>query len=333
MVELAVEARNLAKVFQGKVHALDGLSIEVEKGKVFALLGPNGSGKTTLMRILTTQIKATSGAASVFGLDVSREAKKIRELISYVPQEMSVWTDITGYENMLIFAKIYGIPSSRRKQMIDDALNEMNLTEFANKIVKIYSGGMIRRLEIASALLIKPRMLFLDEPTIGLDPSARKIVWEKVLAFKKEEGMTVFFNTHYMDEADTYADQITIISKGKEVISGGPDVLKASVGAETITIAYACPMPDTRVVDALKGLDGVSDAVANEDGITIHVKTADRAIPSVIDTLRSNSVSVSKISTNKPSLDDVFMKYAGTTLESATTIKDIKQTRKRIGSG
>ncbi len=333
MVELAVETRSLAKVFQGKVHALDGLSVEVEKGKVFALLGPNGSGKTTLMRILTTQIKATSGAASVFGLDVAHEGKKIRELISYVPQEMSVWTDITGYENMLIFAKIYGIPSSKRKQMIDDALDEMNLTEFANKVVKVYSGGMIRRLEIASALLIRPRLLFLDEPTIGLDPVARKKTWEKVLAFKKEVGMTVFFNTHYMDEADAYADQITIISKGKEVASGGPNALKVSVGAETITIAIGCPMPGTGVIDALKGLEGVSDVVACEGGIAIHVKAADRAIPGVIDTLRSNSVAISKISTSKPSLDDVFLKYAGTTLESATTIKDIKQTRKRIGSG
>jgi ABC-2 type transport system ATP-binding protein len=333
MVELAVEARNLAKVFKGTVRALDGLSVSVEAGKVFALLGPNGSGKTTLMRILTTQIKATSGAASVFGLDVAREGKKIRERISYVPQEMSVWTDITGYENMLIFSKIYGIPSSLRKKMIDDALDEMNLTEFANKVVKIYSGGMIRRLEIASALLIKPRLLFLDEPTIGLDPSARKIVWEKVLAFKKEEGMTVFFNTHYMDEADSYADQITIINKGKEVASGGPDALKASVGAETVTIALACPAPGSGVVGALKKLDGVQDVVEHDVDITIHVKAADIAIPGIIDTLRSSSVAISKISTSKPSLDDVFLKYAGTKLESTTTIKDIKQTRKRIGGG
>ncbi len=333
MVELAVEASNVTKVFGKTVRALDGLSIQVETGKVFAMLGPNGSGKTTLMRILTTQFKATSGTASVFGLDVARQGKKIRERISYVPQEMSVWTDITGYENMLIFAKIYGIPSSMRKKMIDDALEEMNLTEFANKVVKIYSGGMIRRLEIASALLIKPRLLFLDEPTIGLDPSAKKTVWDKVLAFKKEVGMTVFFNTHYMDEADSYADQITIISKGKEVVTGGPETLKASVSAETITVALACPEPAAAVVSALKGLDGVSDVVLSEGGIAIHVKVADRAIPGVIDTLRANNVAISKISTNKPSLDDVFLKYAGTKLESTTSIKDIKQTRKRIGGG
>ncbi|MBN2152359.1 MAG: ATP-binding cassette domain-containing protein [Candidatus Lokiarchaeota archaeon] len=241
MVELAVEARNITKVFSGTVRALDGLSIGVEAGKVFAMLGPNGSGKTTLMRILTTQIKATSGMASVFGLDVSREGKRIRETISYVPQEMSVWTDITGYENMLVFSKIYGIPSSQRKGMIDDALAEMDLAEFADKLVRIYSGGMIRRLEIASALLIKPRLLFLDEPTIGLDPSARKIVWDKVLAFKKELGTTVFFNTHYMDEADAYADQITIISKGKEVASGGPASGMPSVACSSRVIsAISC---------------------------------------------------------------------------------------------
>ncbi|MEX2680677.1 MAG: ATP-binding cassette domain-containing protein [Candidatus Sigynarchaeota archaeon] len=333
MVELAVEASNISKVFKGNVRALDGLSIQVEAGKIFAMLGPNGSGKTTLMRILTTQFKATSGRAYVFGLDVIREGKRIREMISYVPQEMSVWTDITGYENMLVFSKIYGIPSSQRKKMIDDALEEMNLTEFANKVVKIYSGGMIRRLEIASALLIKPRLLFLDEPTIGLDPAARKAVWDKVLAFKKEVGMTVFFNTHYMDEADAYADQITIISKGKEVANGEPDALKASVGAEIITVTIACPEPGARVVGSLKGLDGVSDVVVNEGTINIHVKAADRAIPGVIEILRSNDVVINKISTNKPSLDDVFLKYAGTRLESTTSIKDIKQTRKRIGGG
>nr|MDO8087583.1 ATP-binding cassette domain-containing protein [Candidatus Sigynarchaeum springense] len=333
MVELAVEAHDITKVFKGGVRALDGLSIQVEAGKVFAMLGPNGSGKTTLMRILTTQFKATSGTASVFGLDVVREGKEIRELISYVPQEMSVWTDITGYENLLIFSKIYGIPSSQRKKMIEDALEEMNLTEFADKIVKIYSGGMIRRLEIASALLIKPHLLFLDEPTIGLDPAARKTVWDKVLAFKKEVGMTVFFNTHYMDEADAYADQITIISKGKQVANGGPDALKASVGAETITVALACPEPGDGVVGSLKGLDGVGDIVVNEGTINIHVKAADRAIPGVIDVLRSNGVVINKISTSMPSLDDVFLKYAGTRLESTTSIKDIKQTRKRIGGG
>jgi ABC-2 type transport system ATP-binding protein len=333
MSELAVKANNLSKIFNKTVRALDGLSIEVETGKVFALLGPNGSGKTTLMRILTTQIKASSGVASVFGLDVSREGKRIRELISYVPQEMSVWTDITGYENMLIFSKIYGIPASRRKKLIDDALDEMNLTEFAHKIVKIYSGGMIRRLEIASALLIKPRLLFLDEPTIGLDPSARKTVWQKILDFKNTLGTTVFFNTHYMDEADTYSDKITIISKGKEVATGNADALKASVGAETVSITLSCPVPDMRVIEALKALEGVDDVTTQDVDIAIHVKAADLAIPGVIDVLRSNNVKVSKISTSKPSLDDVFLKYAGTKLESTTNIKDIKQTRRRIGSG
>ncbi len=181
MPDPAVDVHDLVKVFKGGTRALDGLSITVEPGTIFALLGPNGSGKTTLMRILTTQIKATSGTAGVFGLDVVSAGKKIRNLISYVPQEMSVWTDITGYENVLIYAKIYGIPSSERKQAVERALDDMGLVEAKNRLVKTYSGGMVRRLEITSALLIKPRMIFLDEPTIGLDPSARKTVWEKVL--------------------------------------------------------------------------------------------------------------------------------------------------------
>lgn len=219
-MEFAVDVRGLTKVYEGKVRALDGVDLRVEAGRVFALLGPNGAGKTTLMRILTTQLKPTSGEAYVFGLDVVRKNAQVRRLVGYVPQEMSVWTDISGYENLLIYAKIYRLPSSKRREIIQDALKKMGLSEVANDLVKTYSGGMIRRLETACTMLIKPKILFLDEPTIGLDPSARKAVWEELTSFKKEYGVTVFFNTHYMDEADLYSDEIAIINDGKIVKRG-----------------------------------------------------------------------------------------------------------------
>lgn len=161
------------------MRALDGVNLKVKPGVAFALLGPNGAGKTTLIRILTTQLKPTSGEAHVFGLNVARDASKVRKLISYVPQEMSVWTDLTGYENLLIYAKIFGVPRLEREKVINEVLEAMDLTHVKDDLVRTYSGGMIRRLEIACAMLIKPRIMFLDEPTIGLDPAARKIVWEK----------------------------------------------------------------------------------------------------------------------------------------------------------
>ncbi|MBS7618851.1 ATP-binding cassette domain-containing protein, partial [Candidatus Bathyarchaeota archaeon] len=215
MVDFAVQAKNLVKVYNGKVKALDGVDLTVEASGTFALLGPNGAGKTTLMRILTTQLKPSTGEAYVFGLNVTRDGGKVRKLVSYVPQEMSVWTDISGYENLLIYAKIFGIPRLEREKMIDEALDIMGLNNVKGELVRTYSGGMVRRLEIACAMLVKPKIMFLDEPTIGLDPGARKIVWEKLNLFKKEYGVTIFFNTHYMDEADLYADDIAIIDRGK----------------------------------------------------------------------------------------------------------------------
>ncbi|NMC04635.1 MAG: ABC transporter ATP-binding protein, partial [Candidatus Lokiarchaeota archaeon] len=315
MVQPAVEVNDLVKVFKGGTRALNGLTISVDAGNIFALLGPNGSGKTTLMRILTTQIKATSGSAVMFGLDVAREGKRVRHLISYVPQEMSVWTDISGYENMVIYSKLYGLDGAKRAAIIEEALKGMELTDSAHRLVKTYSGGMIRRLEIASALLIRPRLLFLDEPTIGLDPSARKHVWEKVLSFQKEYGTTVFFNTHYMDEADMYSDQIAIINRGKEVVKGKAGALKESVGNERIHVDVGDSAIDEGAVARLKGIPGVSGVVRHDGEVDILAQDADKALPGVMDLLRGMSVKIRKISTSKPTLDDVFLKYAGTSME------------------
>ncbi|MGC8961110.1 MAG: ATP-binding cassette domain-containing protein, partial [Candidatus Bathyarchaeia archaeon] len=230
----AVQVNGLVKVYDGKVKALDGVDLRVDPGRAFALLGPNGAGKTTLIRILTTQLKPTFGEAYVFGLNVVHDSGKVRRLISYVPQEMSVWTYITGYENLLIYAKIFGLPGRERAKIISEALENMGLSQVKDNLVETYSGGMIRRLEIACAMLIKPKIMFLDEPTIGLDPAARKAVWERLSIFKKEYGVTIFFNTHYMDEADLYADDIAIMNQGKIMVQGTGGELKHSLGGEII---------------------------------------------------------------------------------------------------
>jgi ABC-2 type transport system ATP-binding protein len=328
----AVDVRGVTKVYDGKVRALDGVDLKVEVGKAFALLGPNGAGKTTLMRILTTQLKPTSGEAYVFGLDVVHEGAEVRRLVGYVPQEMSVWTDLSGYENLLVYAKIYGIPSTDRKRIIDDALEKMGLRGVANNLVKTYSGGMIRRLEMACAMLIKPKVLFLDEPTIGLDPSARRVVWEVLASFRKEHGVTVFFNTHYMDEADLYSDEIAIINEGRVVKLGKADELKRSVGGGVIQLTLGDGMND-KASSELKSLSAVGDVVLNGTELYIVVEDAETALPEVMEVLRSGGIPVKRVSMNKPTLDDVFLKYAGTRLETGGRVSEVRQMRRMIRRG
>jgi ABC-2 type transport system ATP-binding protein len=309
---LAIEVRQLVKIYAGKVKALDGVDFTVNAGDIFALLGPNGSGKTTLMRILTTQFKPTSGEAYIFGFDVVKNDSEVRKSIGYVPQETSVWTDISGFENLLIYAKIYGIPSNQRKNIIWDALVSMGLDAIANNLVKTYSGGMIRRLEIACAMIIKPKLMFLDEPTIGLDPSARKIVWEKLTSFRKDYGTTIFFNTHYMDEADLYSDEIAIMDKGKMVKFGTASELKHSIRRDVIQFNLSNHGVDEIVLKKIRNMDFVDDVAIHNSELKVVVEDAETALPDIMEILRTDGITVAKISTTRPTLDDVFLKYAGT---------------------
>lgn len=316
-MKIALEIDRLTKIYEGRVNALDGVDLEVKDGVIFALLGPNGSGKTTLMRVLTTQFRPTSGVARAFGHDVVREDAQVRKIIGYVPQEMSVWTDITGFENLLIYAKIYGVSSSSRNKCIQDALQSMGLEEVEGKLVKKYSGGMIRRLEIACALLVKPRILFLDEPTLGLDPSARKAVWENLMSFKKEYGTTVFFNTHYMDEADLYSDEVAIINKGKIVKFGTASDLKRSLHSEIISFLLADDQTGmgrlfrSNVLDRIKALNLVDDAVVHGTVLDVTVEDGEVALPAIMELLNCEGVKLKRVKATNPTLDDVFLKYAG----------------------
>ncbi|MGA7722201.1 MAG: ATP-binding cassette domain-containing protein [Ignavibacteriaceae bacterium] len=223
-----LDLKNLTKRF-GQFTAVNSISYSVNKGEIFGLVGPNGAGKTTTIKILTTLLPATSGEAFIGGYNVTRNASKVRRIIGYVPQLLSADGNLTGYENLLVFAKLYDIPSKERKQRIIDSLHFMGLSDSANKLVKSYSGGMIRRLEIAQSVLHKPLVLFLDEPTVGLDPVARETVWEyvKVLA---AGGTTVLMTTHYMEEADAICTRIAIMNKGNIAAIGSPLELKESIG-------------------------------------------------------------------------------------------------------
>ncbi|MEM0018084.1 MAG: ATP-binding cassette domain-containing protein [Candidatus Korarchaeum sp.] len=329
----AVDVRRLVKVYDGKVRALDGVDLHVSSGRSFALLGPNGAGKTTLMRILTTQIRPTSGNAYVLGLDVVRQGSEVRKLVSYVPQEMSVWTDISGYENLLIYSKILGVPSSERKELIDEVLEAMDLARVKHELVRNYSGGMIRRLEIACAMLVKPRIMFLDEPTIGLDPAARKVVWERLREFKREYGVTIFFNTHYMDEADSYADEIAIINAGKVVARGTSEELKRSMGNEVISLALSSNSISPEVLSSIRSLDFVDDLILDNGALNVFVKDAENSLPSLLNVIRDRGVDVTRVSVSKPTLDDVFLRYASTRFEGRGRLSDVGRVRYMIRRG
>lgn len=230
-----VETRFLTKQF-GELTAVDRLSINVENGEIFGLLGPNGAGKTTVIKVLTTILRATSGKASVVGFDVINQARKVRQAIGYVPQLVSADGALTGYENLLIFAKLYNVPRSERKDRIEEALEFMGLSDAADRLVRNYSGGMIRRLEIALSVLHRPKVLFLDEPTVGLDPVARKAVWKHVEQLRANYNTTIFLTTHYMEEADVLCHRVGIMHLGKIVALGTPSELKTTVGGDSTTL-------------------------------------------------------------------------------------------------
>jgi ABC-2 type transport system ATP-binding protein len=326
----AIDVNNLVKKYGNDFKALDGLNLKVETGKVFALLGPNGAGKTTLMRILTTQLKPTEGSARILGLDVDKDGAEVRRLIGYVPQEMSVWTDISAYENLLIYAKLYGVPASKRKEIIENALRKMGLSDVKNSLLKVYSGGMIRRLEIACALLVKPKILLIDEPTIGLDPSARKVVWSELTSFRREFGVTVFFNTHYMDEADLYSDGIAIINNGKIVTVSTAEELKRSVGKDVLALALDSDHLSQECLEIISSLQLVENVALNDSELRVTTSDAEIILPEVIETLRLAHVAIHKVSMTRPTLDDVFLKYAGLRLDANGRIGEARQVRAMI---
>ncbi|MCX6777072.1 MAG: ATP-binding cassette domain-containing protein [Candidatus Micrarchaeota archaeon] len=332
-MEAAVSIRRLSKKY-GDFLALDNINLGVEEGKLFAILGPNGAGKTTLLRILTTQFEPTAGEAFVLGKNVVSQSEELRKLISYVPQEMSVWTDISGYENLLIYSKIYGLPAATRKDSIKDSMELMDLSDVANNLVSTYSGGMIRKLELACAVMIKPKILFLDEPTIGLDPATRKTIWEKLKALNRESGMDVFFSTHYMDEADNYADEIGIINHGKLIKVASPYELKRSVGYDRIEIETDSE-PSKHALADLKRLNGVKKVELEGNEVTISAKDSAALLDVIIECLLANKVHVRKISARQPTIDDVFLKYAGAkeSKKAPVQLADVKKFRDRIRRG
>ncbi|MBD2341090.1 ATP-binding cassette domain-containing protein [Calothrix sp. FACHB-156] len=230
-----LETHELTRRFDNFI-AVDGLNLSVAAGEVFGLLGPNGAGKSTVIKMLTTLLPPSGGSATIAGYDVTHQSQAVRRAIGYVPQALSADGSLTGYENLLIFAKLYDIPSQRRQQRIHDVLEFMGLAEVAHRLVRNYSGGMIRKLEIAQSILHRPQIMFLDEPTVGLDPVARNQVWNLVQELRADYGTTIFLTTHFLEEADSLCNRVAIMNRGKVITTGSPTDLKAALDKPNATL-------------------------------------------------------------------------------------------------
>jgi len=306
----SIQVSNLVKRF-GNINALDGVSFTIEEGEFFGLLGPNGAGKTTLIRVLTTLIKPTSGLARVMGLDVVREEAGVRKLIGVVPQAMTSDLDLTGWENMDIYARFYGMPEREREERIDELLNAVGLKERAKDLVATYSGGMRRRLEIARAFVHRPAILILDEPTLGLDPQSRHVIWGLLRAFRSEAKITILLTTHYMEEAEMLCERVAIIDYGKIVAIDSPEGLKRQIPARDVVEIGFAGIDGEKVMEGVKTLPFVYSAVLKDRILTVSVENGTQAIPLLVEWLKGMDARVLSVSLRQQTLEDVFIHFTG----------------------
>jgi len=305
----AIIAEGLSKTFNGSLKAVDGVSFTVREGEVFGFLGPNGAGKTTTLSMLTAVLGPTAGRATVDGLDVFHHPHEIKQRIGLVFQEATADQDLTGRENLELAAALFGVQLREAPKRIDDLLARLALADSADRLVKTYSGGMRRRLELAVGMIHSPRVLFLDEPTLGLDPQGRAGFWKIVSDLRKETGMTVFLTTHYLDEADGVCDRIAIIDRGKLVATGTPSELKDRLGGDIVTVR---PLGDAApLVPALKALPGVTSVTPQDGTLRLKCPSGETLIPSVVGTATRLGVPLAGVSLRRPSLDEVFLEYTG----------------------
>ncbi|WP_148882098.1 ATP-binding cassette domain-containing protein [Thermococcus aciditolerans] len=302
----AIEVDNLVKKY-GDFEAVRGISFNVRRGEIFAFLGPNGAGKTTTVHVLTTLLKPTAGKAIVAGHDVAREPIAVRRKIGIVFQDPSVDRELTAYENMLIHGRIYGLSGNELKEKIERLLKFVELWEFKDRPVKFFSGGMQRRLEIARSLLHEPEILFLDEPTIGLDPQTRAHIWDYIRAMKEEHNMTIFLTTHYMDEAEQLADRIAIMDHGEIIAEGTAEELKKLVGSDIIYLKLqAREELKCLKADFIKGCKMLPDG-----RIRLDVDNAAEALPELFELAKETGVRILEVTYHRPTLNDVFLHLTG----------------------
>ena len=306
----AIAADELVKTYPGNVRALDGLTFAVPEGTVFGLLGPNGAGKTTALKILTTLSRADSGRGEVAGFDVVRDAVRVRRAIGVVGQRHGVDVALTGRENLRLQGRVFGMRTKELEARAATLLEQLGLAEAGDRVTRGYSGGMQRRLDIAMALVHRPQVLFLDEPTTGLDPEVRAAMWQEIARLTEAEGLTILLTTHYLEEADQLAANLAIVDRGKVVAAGTPDELKGELSGDSVLVELEGAQ-DGRVQDALGGLTDVYEVAV--DGRTVRARVAQgaRAVPVVLQALESNGIAVASVTVSRPSLDDVYLRHTG----------------------
>ena len=307
--EEILSIRNLTKTFDGKTNAVDGISFSVYEGEVFGFLGPNGAGKSTAINMLTTILTPTSGEATVCGCDLLKDQSAVRRNIGVVPQESTADDDLTGLENVLLCADFYGIPRRISKRRAWELLELVELDKDARRKVSTYSGGMRRRLELASGLISRPRLLFLDEPTLGLDVQTRAAVWEYIMRLKEEFHMTLFLTTHYLEEADHLCDRIALIDHGKILTIGSPKELKERIGGDIIEVEVQDRSTD--LSDIMRRVPHVVDVRKTDSKYRIKAEQGEQTAPAVLESMRVGGAKVISISIVRPSLDQVYLEYTG----------------------
>jgi len=308
----AVEAFDLVKTFSGGVRALDGVSFSMGDGEIFGLLGPNGAGKSTAVRILSTLTLPTSGEARVGGVDVVAEPATARRVFGLVAQASGVDRDLTGRENLMLQAQLHGLTGARARSRTDELLKLIGLTDAADRLAGKYSGGMRRRLDVVTGLVHEPRIIFLDEPTTGLDPESRSELWDDLEALRRESGVAMLLTTHYLEEADRLADRVAIVDHGRIVAEGTPDELKSEIQGDTVAIELF----ESERTEILIDHPGVTSV--RRDGLHVYaqVRSGAEALPRILSQLEADGVPVKAATVSRPTLDDVYLFHTGHTIHA-----------------
>ena len=306
-----IEAKDLVKVYPGDIRALDGVSLTVAPGSIFGLLGPNGAGKSTTVRILSTLSRPTAGTARVAGHDVLRHPERVRASIGVVGQRSAVDPSATGRENLELQGRMFGIDARELRTRIDGMFERFDLADAANRLAGTWSGGMRRKLDVAMGLINRPRVLFLDEPTTGLDPEARAGLWAEIAALSKDGGLAILLTTHYLEEADHLADQLAIVDHGRIVAGGTPEALKAELRGDAIHIVVEGPGNGQAAASVLSRIDGLATPIVDGARVSARADHAASRVPGVLLALEGAGVPVSTVTVARPSLDDVYLSHTG----------------------
>jgi ABC-2 type transport system ATP-binding protein len=317
-----IETNNLTKIYNGKVKAVIDLNLSIKEGEIYGLAGPNGAGKTTTINMLITRISPTGGKATVGGFDITKNSMQVRKLIGVVPQDFTADEDLTGRENLTMVSQFYDVPKAKAQENIKTLLKLVDLEEAADRLVRTYSGGMRKRLELIIGLVHEPKILFLDEPTLGLDVQTRTQMWNYVKEIQSRLNVTIILTSHYLEEIDELAARVSIIDHGKVLITGSPAQLKESLKGDIISVT----LTDQKSVETMKTIQGVVEVTdAGSNTVRIKVVSADNDLPKIINFISQHGLSTTRLTVQKPTLDEVFLEYTGKTIREAEGGEDARK--------